>query len=59
MNAFYYESWQTKRVNAFGNVEDELGIIPAEKRVERKKKHDSVKLTLKRMLIMQLVPMKE
>ena len=41
MNAFYHESWQTKLVNAYGNVDDELGIIPAEKRVERKKKHDS------------------
>jgi hypothetical protein len=37
-NASDDEWWQAKRVNADGNVEDELGIIPAKKRVERKEK---------------------
>lgn len=37
-NASDDEWWQAKRVMADGNVEDELGIIPAKKRVERKEK---------------------
>ncbi len=37
-NASDDEWWQAKRVSADGNVEDELGIIPAKKRVERKEK---------------------
>lgn len=37
-NASDDEWWQAKRVNVDGSVEDELGIIPAKKRVERKEK---------------------
>lgn len=37
-NASDDEWWQAKRVAADGSVEDELGIIPAKKRVERKEK---------------------
>jgi len=37
-NASDDEWWQAKRVNADGTVEDELGIIPAKNRVERKER---------------------